>query len=138
MPKKKVEEKTVGEQITDIFNQYLDTTSAIIDDYVPDPGMLVELSCADKNFQEEINALQEELETKETNFKYLLKKVKDHKDYDDAELWEIIEPGYAAEWLATKGYSVIKLENMQQQIKLEEFVTTKLYPNYNDRNNYNL
>lgn len=138
-------EKTVTEHVADLFDQYLDTTGAILEDYIPDPGMMVELACADKNFKEEIAALGEELESNEPEFKQLLEKLKalgpgEIDVYDLLRLCDTVEAyshpfeTYAAE----KGYALIKIETLQQRTKLEAFVTTEIWPNYNEKDNYNI
>ena len=130
--------KTVFDEVQTLFNDYLDTTSAIIEDYVPEPGMLIELAEADKNFKEEIAALEEEQE--EPEFEKLLLKIKqlDPTDIDTDKLLALCDPGYAMDWASQNGYAVIAIENLNQRTKLEEFVTKELYPNYNERNNYNI
>jgi hypothetical protein len=141
MPKTKVKpakEKTVSEQIIDLFNQYLDTTSAILTDYVADPGMLVELSCADKNFIEEIEALQEEMDSKELTFDDLTKKLSEVDDFDNSAILDLCDPELAADWFSNEGYAIVKIQTLDQRTKLEDFVTTEIYPHENDKNNYNI
>ena len=130
--------KTVFDEVQTLFDAYLDTTSAIIEDYVPDPGMLIELAEADKNFKEEIAALEEEQE--EPEFEKLLLKIKqlDPTDIDTDKLLALCDPGYAMDWASQNGYAIIKLTTLQQRTKLEEFVTKELYPDYNERGNYNI
>ena len=129
--------KTILEEVRIFFDAYLDTTSAIIEDYVPDPGMLIELAEADKNFKEEIAALEEEQE--EPEFEKLLAKLKelDSDSIDGEELLALCQPEDVEDWASANGYAIIKFSTLQQRTKLEEFVAS-LYPAYNERGNYNI
>lgn len=132
--KKSPKEKTIVDDVLAIFDSYLDTTGAIIADYVPDSGMLLELAEADKQFKEDIKELDI---TELMQFDDLFGRLKEIEEVDSNKLLSLCDKDAVWNWAASKGYAIIKIENLQDQTKLEEFVTTELYPNYNDKSNYN-
>ncbi|MFA9212970.1 MAG: hypothetical protein ACEQSR_03885 [Candidatus Methylacidiphilales bacterium] len=142
------------EEVILLFDNYLDTKKAIIDNYlIGDSGMVLELETADYNFKTELGSIQDE-ETFESILAQL-KRVK-HLKTPTALLSRIIEVEsitvdtlleiVAAEdedairkYQSDDGsYAVIKMESLEHRMKLEEFIKKEIYPNYADENKYTI
>lgn len=137
--------------LREMFQKYLDTTSAIIQDYVPDPGMLDELKWANENLKEEIEALIGEFEDPTAEWLHdkisrldsddidcdkLMDVVHSTNSYSSDKVMDMLDDGDMADHLLSKGYASIKIDNLAQRQKLEAFVKEEIWPNYNDEGNY--
>ena len=148
MPKrKKKKQKANLQSIIDIFNKYLDTTSAILEDNTFTEGARDELSTADRNLLNELNKYEVTI----TNFNDLVTALGevDPDDFDMKAVLDACEVANCAnpqeenfeEWLNNyadnKGYAIIKLNTLEQRQKVEAFCE-QLYPLMNEKENYNL
>lgn len=96
-------------EVVKLFGEYQDTVSAIMDDYiVGNDGMFLELTAADKKFISAVSAL--EIEPDEAD--------------DDTE--DIVVDNDIR----------IQVDNMNMRNKLEDFLKTEIYPDYNDQQSY--
>lgn len=134
---KKKEPETLYEKALDKFNDYTNVTGAILEDYMcGDNGMFIELSAADKNF---CDALEEVLVEEVLNEKKVIAYLKENvDDVDHEDIINVLNEEQVLDWAVSKGYATIRVENLADKAKLEEFVTTQLYPNMNDADKYNL
>lgn len=133
-----VQRDDVIDNILELLDKHASTTKAILDDYMlGDEDCRMELSVADTNLREEIA----DIEVEDTYVR-LLEKVKDHEDFSSDDILELIvkEEGEISihEYLQTRGYAIIKVDNMQDQEKLRDFVEKDLYPMYSDRDKYSI
>lgn len=128
----------VIDNILELLKKHTETRKAILADYaLGDEDCRMELAVADDNLREEIA----EIEVEDTYLK-LLEKVKDHEDFSSGDILELLvkEEGEIAlhEYLQTRGYAIIKVDNLQDQEKLRDFVEKDLYPMYSDRDKYSI
>ncbi len=95
------------------------------------------LTVAQDNLREEVA----ELELK-TPYDEMLQDVVKHDDFDSEEAIKAIadEVGEIDVWtyFRNKGFAIIKIDNILDEQKLREFVTTELYPLYSDREKYEI
>lgn len=129
---------SIIDYVLELLDKHIDTKSAIMDNYLSgDDGMLLELGEADSNLRQEIADIEVD-----DSYQKLLSKIEDHDDYNSDDLLKLVDDkeGESAlhEYLQTKGYAIIKIDNIQDQSKLQTFVETELYPLYNDRNKYSI
>jgi len=70
-----------------------------------------------------------------TEFEKIYKQLQELTSYniDGDKLLELCYEDDVKYYLCSKGYAVIKLNTMEQQRKLENFLTNELYPHYNDQ-----
>lgn len=128
---KKPTPKTLHEQVQDLLEKHIDTTGAILDDYVADKGMITELAECDKNLRSDIDDLFDE----EQDFDSLLKRLQEMDlDTDQTEkLMDLFDTGDLSDRLTRGGYVYVKVDNLADQMKLETWLKTRLYPNYNEQ-----
>ena len=120
--------KTVMSVLKTAFKQYLELTEAIVKSYDLNREDSVKLQEANESFIEVID--DHEAERKDA--KTLIAELKDCS-FDDDDVLDIVEPS-AIEWyMVQKGYSLVKIDNMDQRSKLEEFLNTQICPYYNDQ-----
>lgn len=135
---KKDQKKSAIDKILELLDKYVDTTGAILDDYVADDGMVTELGAADQNLREAIEEFQHESE--EDELKSIVARLKElEPDQEQSlELLEVLDEDAIWDWSKSEGYAYVKCQTMEQHNKLEEFVTTEMYPHYNERENYEI
>ncbi len=156
--KKKVEpakeiSSRAPEWLREMFQKYIETTSAIILDYVPDPGMLDELKWANENLKDEVDAVIEEfdnppaewlhdkisrLDSDDIDSERLLDVVHSTNAYSSDKVMDLLDDGDMTDHLLSKGYASIKIDNLAQRQKLEAFVKAEIWPNYNEEVNYDI
>lgn len=124
--------------VLDHLENYLSASNAIMQDYVADPGMCMELAEAEDKFRRSI----EDIDPEEESFNYLVDKLKDlpEKEVDLVELLDVVDninSDAIRDYLDDrhKGAVVIRVpvQTMEQQKKLEAFIKEHIYPHYNDQ-----
>jgi endonuclease III-like uncharacterized protein len=72
------------------------------------------------------------------NFKSILKLLKelDSSDIETSDLLDLCDENDLYDYVRSKGYAYVKIDNMQQQSDLEEFVSSKIWPYYNDQEKF--
>ncbi len=128
----------VIDAVLDLLKKHTETTKAILDDYaLGDEDCRMDLAVADENLRDEI----EEMEI-EDSYSQLLQKVKDHDDFSSEDLLEMLikEEGEIClhEALQARNYAIIKIDNINDQSKLLDFVEKEIYPSYSDRCKYSI
>lgn len=132
----KQKKQTIIEKVNDLVDKYLDTTSAILTDYIADPGMELELGQADVDLQKGIQALEPD---PDKAFDDIIDRLTDMDvDIDADRLLGVLDDDQVRAYLKGKGYAIIKVDNLAQQDKLTEFVEKEIWPNYNDRLNFDI
>ncbi|GAB1462193.1 hypothetical protein [Pedobacter sp.] len=127
------------EQHDKIFDDYLEGDSKMLD------AIMVE----DKAFTAKIEALREDVSDNEESFEInvgvdiITEHLKELLMDDDqlSELFKIIlnqGEEIVFNYLSDKGYAFVKLNSLADKMKLEDFITTEIYPHYNDRNNFSI
>lgn len=144
--------KTVIEQIVELVNKHIDITEAIIENYsyLTDIGMDTELRAADENLKSAVYDLGDEVT--EFSFKDLVQKISDHDDFEAGDiiglldgadiddhtdkLINLLEADDVQDYFINQGYACVKLNNMRDRNKLEEFLKTEIYPNFRDQEDF--
>lgn len=116
---------TTNEKLITLFEQYLETVGAILDDYVVgNDGMFTELAEADKSFKGEIEDFEFE-----PSLEKAITVIKDNADdMDTGDLLDVLDDSIIIDHVTSLGYSCIKTENIVDQQKLEDFVQQNIYP----------
>lgn len=144
LPKKPV---TVVGQIGELVDKHIDTVEAIIQEYswLSDVGMDTELRAANEKLKEFSAGLEEPDSGQSFSFSELLDMVEAHKDFDaddvlnivslsNTDLLESMDTDEIKDYLKDRGYCFIDLQgNQDNSDKLEKFITTEIYPHYNDQ-----
>lgn len=130
--------KTISEQIEALFEKYIDTTGAIMDDYVADHAMIHEVSIADQNLKEKILNLvdndETDIEDGEADFDSLLEKIKEHDDFDADKILELVDIDDVLSFVSGTDYISVQVTNIKDRDKIEEFLKTEIYPFVSDQN----
>jgi hypothetical protein len=131
-------------QVLRLFVKYQETTKAILDDYVADKAMVVELSEAEFDFTSAVEEL--EADEFETVLRHL-EKIKDNQNYRELDeeqckaLMELLADDfkidYIDEELEKDNYVKVKVAGIMDQVKLEEFINRELEP-YNTGYNHEI
>ena len=108
------------EEILDRFDQFTETTDAIVKDYEVSDGAMVELGIAEKNF---INDLKDLLDRLQLTHKNEIAEVKTELEDFKKE---------------TEGWAQIKIQTEDQRQKLLDFVQAEIYPFVNDKEHYRI
>lgn len=117
--------------IADAFDDYRDVTDAILDDYVADDKMILELGQADKNLEKTVTELFDKKEIEGEELLALVKSKLSEGDIDADDLISIINAD-------KKNVVTINIQTLDQEEKLKHFIETELYPHYNERMEYSL
>lgn len=130
---KKISEKDeVVVRIGELLDSHIKTVNAIVEDYVGGPGMETEIEAAHENLRIEITEILEDKQ--EESFDDLLEKVFDHDDFWEKKFFEKLDSDSMAKYVSeNKGYSLIRVDSLSDKMKLEEFVKTEIYPDYNEQ-----
>lgn len=133
------EKKTPAEKLLDSFDGHIKTVKAIIEDYVGGPGMELEVQAAHDNFREKVEALNED-----ADIEYILKQLKD-MPLDSSDLTALVEfidkqdTEVLDDWSTENDYMntdncvCVKVNNIRDREKIEEFIKREIYPAYNDQ-----
>lgn len=132
--------ETLIEEVQAIAAKHIGVIEAIITDYsfLTDIGMDTKLRAANINLKEALEALEGE------SFRGLIERLKTHPDFDPWEASERLSFMGEVEYIAPSSealenyarennYSLTKLNNSDDRAKLEQFLTTEIYPHYNDQ-----
>lgn len=129
----KNQELTKREAVLEAFEKYTDIEGTILDDYMcGDDGMFTELAAAEENFKDEIEMLLLD----DVDGKTFLKKIKESLEnnvFDESELLSLVDEDTILSHAASLGYVCVKIENLADEMKLEEFVKEQIYPFYSDQ-----
>ena len=128
-------EKTLQEQVLDALDTYIDMEGTILEEYMAgDDGMLTELAAAEANFRKAIEKLIPDEE--DFNDKRLIESVR-HALQDcvieEDDLAVMLDIDTIISHAASLGYVCVKIENLADQMKLDDFICTELYPHLNDQ-----
>ena len=123
-----------------IIDEYVKTQKAILDEYAVElmlgDGIMTELNAGYENLAIQVGKLEpEEVEEPEMSLDTIIEKLGD-EDIDEEKAVEILEKldeEHVREWIRGQGYSYIKVENLAMQMKLDDFISTELYPYYSDQ-----
>jgi len=136
--KKSVPVNTNNQEILKLFKTHVETRNAIVDDYmIGNDSMEVELERADENFINSVEALEVE-ESVDQAMRILNDATTNGLDCDklmdlliqnfgEIELWD---------YMRNKGVTLVKINNLADQMKLDEFLTTEIYPLLADQIKY--
>lgn len=132
------DDNTVIDKVLKLFQTHLDTTGAILDDYVVgNDGMFTELTAADGNFISSVRELiDEDAEFDKTRFLADLENEVGGDHLDSDEVMEHVDEEDVCDFLAAKGYVIVKIENMNHQMMLEDFIKAHIYPHHSDQETY--
>lgn len=122
--------------IKKLFNDYLDTTSAILQSHAFTEDAELELKEADKNLLEEIENLEIITNDFDSLIEQLDKLKANHDDsFDEDEVLKLVsEETIIAEAGKSAGLVIVKLQSIADTDKLIEFVNREIYPyNINNR-----
>jgi len=132
-------------KVVGLFQQHIDTTGAILEDYVVgNDGMFIELGEAHKSFLEAVKEIEiednaEKLIEKlgdqnlnESEYDSLLKVLVGQYENTDDKLLGTMDADDIAAHLSGKGYSIIKVDSAKRE-KLKDFIESEIYPYYNDQ-----
>lgn len=136
---KKTETKqTQIDKVLDLISKYLDTTGAILDDYLADDGMVTELAAADENLREAVEDLRPE--DVEEEIKQIIARLKELElDQEQSEeIIEFLDKDALWDWSKNLGYAYVKIDSIEKADKLEEFIKAEIWPHYNERDNYSI
>lgn len=141
----KTEEKTMLESIDEAVDKHISAIDAILEDYSywVEEGMVTEVNASNENLRNAISDITEA----EESFEALLKKVKQHTDYDHEEVLELVDieeidhmellekvgDDFIKNWAIEQGYALVKVPQLDQRNKLEEFLNTEIHPLYSDQ-----
>jgi hypothetical protein len=127
-----VPKQTLQQKLLDAFTKYQDTTSAIIEDYLAgNDGMLTELAAADVNFREQLETLAESSYFSGLSAQDLLEETFNRVDDNDISVDDLLtrmEEGDLIDQLEAEGYVCVKIDNLRDRMKLEDFVNSNIYP----------
>lgn len=141
--KKKVytpEPDTLSEKLKVAFNDFLKTQKAILDDYCAgNDGMDTELEAAAENFHavmedlsemdaEAVAEIIESASFSSSDITTLLAKI------DESDMKYYLEDN--GHLFREEGDVVIQINNLKDRMKLEEFLTTEIYPDLTDQNSF--
>lgn len=138
--KNKVVKKSAESAIMMQLNTHRQTVKAILEDYVASEGEILEV-------EQSINDLAEMVDDCEMDFDYLLDRLKalgKPNEEESRELLKLIDEEVINERIEEEienkndGFALVKITNMDQQRKLEEFVSTEIWPHYNEKDNYQI
>lgn len=130
--------ETLIDKIRKAFAQYQDTTSAILQDYIADDGLITELATADVNLLDELEELCEEAGDL-TDFETIVKGLKWHHDLttdtDKARmLVNLMDEDDVREFVKDESDMHLKVSNPFDRDKIENFLRENIYPyNINHR-----
>jgi len=113
---------TIGE-VLEIVDKYKEVKHAILSDYLMEDGLVTELNAAIDNMVTSIN----EIEVEEEPLPDEDEKNNTEPSLDDFSEEDILDH------LREKDFSIIKIDNLADKIKLETFIENDLYPLYADR-----
>src|SRR5688572_16475658 len=107
------------DQVIERVEKHNDMCGVILDDYIVDKDCITEIAAADDNLIRDLN----KMDTGENEFDDILENLKNlDLDSDDYEqLLNVIDEDAIYDFVANKGYVYVKIENMLDQEKLEEF-----------------
>lgn len=134
---KKPEKKlTPLEILIEAFEKHRQTTQTILKDYIADGGLMMEIDTAEASFRD----ILEDWEAEE-DFDELLDKLKElsGSEIRTKDLLEICDEDEVEEWVKENYDSdriTIELSNMNDRMKLENFLKTVIYPNFNDQQSF--
>ncbi len=130
---KKIKRSEAIEEILKMLEEYIDTTGAILDDYLADDGLITELGEADKNLREKIESMQIEndFDSIVTQLEKIQKKSPD--DIEGEKLIPFCSKGDLENWALDEDYCLVRVADINKRSLLEEFVTTHIHPFYNDQ-----
>ena len=120
----------LSEKVLDRIDEYLDTTSAILEDYAVEDGLITELSEADKSLQSDIRDM-----ILEDDYDSILERLK-KMDLDDdmkAQLLDLFEEDEILSKVQDFGHCVIKIDNIVERQKLEDFVHAHIHTSHNQQ-----
>ena len=142
--KKKVytpEPDTLSEKLKEAFDNFLKTQKAILDDYCAgNDGMDTELEAAAESFHAKLadlsefdaDSVSELIESEGFLTAPEVTKILDKIDQSDIKDY-LEENGHL---FREEGDVVIQINNLQDRMKLEEFLTTEIYPDLVDQNSF--
>jgi predicted component of type VI protein secretion system len=134
MPATKEKVISVADKIIKQFKEHQEIVDAILKSETFTEDAEVEIQAA-------VDALQEDIIHFDDNkdFENIYKKLKDLSDKseltdeDNVQLLNLIEEYDITNYLESKGYSFIKIASADHQAKLTEFLTTEIFPFYNEQ-----
>lgn len=122
------------EEVIKLFNSHIDTTGAILEDYVADRGMIDELGIADRNFLDVLENMKED--EPEIDAAKLIQQLKDLVDTNAIDQEEVLKVLYLDEvhsFVRGDFDICVKVNNANDRAAIEDFLTTKIYPYYRDQ-----
>lgn len=128
--KKKFSKSELLEKVKALFEKYLDTTGAIIDeDVIIEDGTRTELKAADENFLGNLEELiDDNEETTVDEVVYFLDNNNDLESDDIEKILTALPMEEIVDFTETNGYVAIKVDGMTDRDKLNEFVRNNIYP----------
>jgi hypothetical protein len=131
------------DKVLQLFDQHIRTVRLIADDYLADVGMLTEMQAAEEKLFELIEDLRidsaEDKKEKELSFSDIMDQLKENIRFDREKATELLEliddddPEPIHDFVRSKGFVYIKVENIDQQMKLEDFVNREIWSDYNQQ-----
>ena len=135
---KKVAVYRVVDEVLDMLDKHQTDITAILDDYVVgDEEARSALASAAEYLRENVADIEVN-----ADFDKLVEAVVEHDDFDAEELLKAVDKEHGAynlhEYVSGQGYGLIKVENIDQQSKLREFVESQIWPLHADRDNFSI
>lgn len=128
-----MKESTLQEQVLDALDTYTDMEGTILEEYMAgDDGMLTELAAAKAKFQIAIEKLIPD-EISADKLKNDIRKALQDCEIEEDDPIVLLDEGTITSHAASLGYACVKIENLADQMKLDEFICTELYPHHNDQ-----
>lgn len=131
--KQKISQDKVIPAVLELLEKYVDTTGSILDSYENvREDMIGELSIADKNLEDSIKNIETD-STAEALTTSILK----HEDFDAEDFFKAFVEEHGSidihNFFVSQGYAVIKIDSIDQQAKLQQFVESEIWPLFSDR-----
>jgi hypothetical protein len=126
------------DEVLDMLDKHQTDITAILDDYVVgDEDARSVLAQAAENLRDEIAGIEVN-----ADFDKLVGAVVEHDDFDAEELLKAVDEEHGVydihAYVSGQGYGLIKVENIDQQSKLREFVESQIWPLHADRDNFSI
>lgn len=121
-----------------VAKDYLQTVKNILGDYAVDlmlgDGIITELDAAGETLVRELSEIDTTQDDDQV-FKYIVEQVGELNldSWQTQELLSKLDEEEVNEFVRGKGFMAIKIDNMDKQSKLEEFIETEIFPLYNDQ-----
>jgi hypothetical protein len=129
------------QELEKLFKDHLAFCQGIMDDYVVDDGFGTEINVAIDNLKDEIANLTGAGDDKayiKNDFKSIMDALQEmeHEEIEESKLLDLvaeIDDTLIYDYVKSEGYLYIKINNIVDQQKLEDFIKTEIYPAYNQQ-----